>query len=119
MEKAPLTGPFGESEYGSRLSYEKPAYRDVIFAIVYYVHIFAVIGVGAYLWIKEYPDINNNGSWQSDISLTGIFVGIAGCMVAGILFGLLWLEIMKRFASTIIKSMVCHNQYKSCVHASM
>ena len=107
MEKVPLTGQFGESEYGPRLSYEKPPYRDVIFGIIYYVQIFAVIGVGAYLWISEYPNINDDNSWQSDISLTGIFVGIAACMVFGILFGLLWLEIMKRFASTIIKSMVC------------
>lgn len=110
-DNVPLTGTqFGESEYGQRLVYEKPKYRDVLFGIAYYVHLAAVIGAAGYLWFTQYPDItdNNDDSWQSDISLTGIFVGLIGCMVVGILFGLFWLEIMKRFASTIIKSMVCY-----------
>ena len=101
------TARFGESDYGERLSYEKPVYRNPVFAILYYIHLIIIIAVGAYLWINQYPYITSTPTWQSDVDLTGIFVGIAGCMVAGLVFGLFWLEIMKRYASTIIKSMVC------------
>lgn len=105
-DKQPLTGQFGESEYGQRLAYAKPKYQDIVFAIAYYIHLLVVFGAGAYLWITQYPDISDDSGWQSDVSLTGIFIGFFGCMVAGVIFGLFWLEIMKRFASQIIKSMV-------------
>ena len=77
----------------------------------YYIHLVIIIVVAAYLWINQYPNITNNSTWQSDVDLTGIFVGIAACMIAGVGFGLFWLEIMKRYASTIIKSMVCYTGY--------
>eukprot|EP01083_Nonionella_stella_P196315 722483_1 len=110
MSDKPLTSSqFGESEFGKRLDYT-PQYRDVVFAIAYYIHLFVVIAAGAYLWIEKYPDLSNgNDDWQSTISMTGIFCGIAACLITGILFGLFWLEIMKRFASTIIKSMLFLN----------
>lgn len=101
------TARFGESEYGERLAYHKPVYRNPIFAIAYYIHVIIIIAVGAYLWFTQYPDIRDSTSWQSDVDFTGMMVGIVGCMITGIVFGLAWLEIMKRFASTIIKSMVC------------
>ena len=112
MEKQPLTSEqFGESQYGQRLQYSKPQYRDVAFAIAYYIHVLIVLGMGGYLWISQYPQISDNDSsdWQTDLSLNGIFVGIACCLVCGILFGLLWLEMMKRFASRIIKAMLFLN----------
>jgi len=116
MASQPLTGKFGESTegFGARLDYSKPAYRDVIFAIAYYVHLLAVIGAGAYLWITQYPDVDsddndNSDSVLGDISPTGIFVAIAGTLVVAVIFGLVWLEIMKRFAGTIIKTMLLCN----------
>eukprot|EP00486_Rosalina_sp_Unknown_P004853 CAMPEP_0201563678 /NCGR_PEP_ID=MMETSP0190_2-20130828/890_1 /ASSEMBLY_ACC=CAM_ASM_000263 /TAXON_ID=37353 /ORGANISM="Rosalina sp." /LENGTH=157 /DNA_ID=CAMNT_0047978765 /DNA_START=10 /DNA_END=480 /DNA_ORIENTATION=- len=103
------TAQFGESDYGERLAYEKPEYRNIFFAILYYIHLIIIIATAGYLWINQYPYIRDNSSWQSDVDLTGIFVGIIGCMIAGVAFGLFWMEIMKRYASTIIKTMLFLN----------
>eukprot|EP00485_Elphidium_margaritaceum_P002543 CAMPEP_0202694770 /NCGR_PEP_ID=MMETSP1385-20130828/8541_1 /ASSEMBLY_ACC=CAM_ASM_000861 /TAXON_ID=933848 /ORGANISM="Elphidium margaritaceum" /LENGTH=497 /DNA_ID=CAMNT_0049350673 /DNA_START=770 /DNA_END=2263 /DNA_ORIENTATION=- len=122
MEKG-LNPQFGtSSQYGERLQYgASPVYRDIVFAIAYYLHLAAVIGVCAYLWVSEYPNLendstnnnnnNNNEDWQDVISsdLTGIFVGISVCALCGIVFGIFWLSVMKRFASTIIKTMLWVN----------
>ena len=113
MEEKPLSGTqFGESEYGQRLQYAKPVYRDIIFAILYHVHLIIVIGAGVYLWFNYSPSSSNNNDdddWQNDINATPITVGVVTCAICGIIFGLLWLQIMKRFASTILKSMLFLN----------
>ena len=106
------TSEFGESQFGARLNYEKPKYRDPIFAILYYLHLLAVIGAGAYMWIVTYPklkDDDNDESLSLDYSLTGLFVGVIGCAVIGVLFGLFWLQIMKKYAGCIIKAMLFFN----------
>eukprot|EP01084_Bolivina_argentea_P025419 47262_1 len=114
-DRQPLTASsnFGASDFGQRLQYTKPIYRDKCFAILYYIHLLTVIGTGAYLWIMKYPEMIDNvdsgDDWHSEISLTGIFIGIGVCLIAGIIFGLFWLAIMIRFASCIIKAMLFLN----------
>ena len=96
MSSAPLTTEFGESnlydEGTVRLSYSKPEYRDVVWAIIYYIHVAGVVGAGAYLWFTQYPEItssdndsnNNTDDVFADIELTGIFVAMGACMVTGL-----------------------------------
>lgn len=122
MSRAPLTTEFGESnlyddEGVVRLNYNQPQYRDVVFAILYYVHVAVVVAAGGYLWFTKYPDItgsdsdsgSNSDDIFADVALTGVFVAIGGCLLAGIVFGLCWLEIMKRFAAQIIWTMLLLN----------
>ena len=97
-ENIPLvTSEFGESnlydEGTVRLSYSKPQYRDVVWAIIYYIHVAVVVGASAYLWFAEYSEITSSDNDSdtdtdsdvfADIELTGIFVAMGACMVTGL-----------------------------------
>eukprot|EP00483_Globobulimina_turgida_P007526 UN07540 len=112
QEQLVTTSEFGESNYGKRLDYGQPKYRDPIFAILYIIHVIMVIGVGIYLWASQYPNIsesNNDTSLKISFNVSGVIVGIVVCMIVGVLFGILWLHIMKKFAEIIIKSMLFFN----------
>eukprot|EP01083_Nonionella_stella_P221722 791869_1 len=107
------TSSFGESQFGKRLEYEqKTAYRDPIFAVCYIIHVIVVIAAGVYLWISEYPSIedsDNDTSLQISFNINGVIVAVITCIIIGILFGICWLQVMKRFAGTIIKGMLFFN----------
>ena len=83
------------------------------------MHVLVVLSAGVYIWIVFYNDVSDddsNGSTPSPTSATidtsqlgGIVAGIIGSMVVGVLFGICWLQVMKKFAMTIIKSMLFFN----------
>ncbi len=54
-------------------------------------------------------DSDNETSPQISFNVSGVVVGIIACMIVGVLFGICWLQIMKRFANTIIKGMLFLN----------
>jgi len=107
------TSAYGESDYGKRLDYEQPPkYRDPIWAVLYILHVIAVLGAGVYIWVSVYPDIaddDNDTSLDFDFSPFGLIVGLLGTCVVGSLFGVFWLQVMKKFAATIIKAMLFLN----------
>jgi len=106
------TSAYGESDFGKRLDYSQPQYRDPIWAVLYVLHVIAVIGAGIYIWASVYPDLkddDNGSSLDIEFSMTGVVAGIFGVCAVGVLFGVLWLQIIKKFASTIIKSMLLLN----------
>jgi len=49
------------------------------------------------------------GSLRIPSSVTGILAGVIGCMIAGVVVGIIWLQIMKKFAETIIKTLLLMN----------
>eukprot|EP01084_Bolivina_argentea_P013563 25463_1 len=102
---------FGESEFGPRLQYQKPPYRDLVFAIIFTIHLIIVTFIGCFLWATQYQSIQSSApdAWDYDVPITGVFIGILFCALSGILIGLLWLIIMKRYPSTIIKTMLFLN----------
>eukprot|EP01084_Bolivina_argentea_P249815 418346_1 len=112
---------FGESTYGKRIDYTTPKYRDPFWAVLYIIHIIVVIICSIYLWISEYSNItnnttNNNSDPNTDETdsneidnWTGIIIAIIVSMIVGVLFGICWLQLIKYFASIIIKVMLFVN----------
>ena len=92
---------YGESEYGPRLDFKNRKCRDPFCAIIYYLHIAGVIAAVAYIY-SDYADqvikqIENAPVTQPDtnsLDWTGVYVAIPVCAVSGILFGLIWLQIL-------------------------
>jgi len=106
------TSAYGESDFGKRLDYSQPQYRDPIWAVLYVLHVIAIIGAGIYIWVSVYPDLaddDNDTSLDIEFSMVGVAAGVFGSCAVGTLFGVLWLQIIKKFASTIIKSMLLLN----------
>ena len=77
------------------------------------------MGVGIYIWIVEWPEIEeltpaptyygeDTVDWKG-FDFTGIAVGVFSCMIIGVLFGICWLQVMKKFAMIIIKGMLFFN----------
>ena len=80
-----------------------------------------VLASGIYLWATVLPDAENNndnstttlspddnGDW-SGFKAGGFVAGIFGTMIVGTCFGICWLQVMKKFADVIIKSMLFFN----------
>lgn len=119
------TTEFGESDFGKRLNYSKPKYRDPFFAVCYIVHVIFVLAAGIYIWVKEYPEITSSSNTSTSTSTTyspddstvdwtdfpfaGVVVAAFACILAGVLFGVCWLQVMKKFAGIIIKAMLFFN----------
>lgn len=89
--------------------------------MLYILHVLVVLGAGIYIWVvalKDNSDDDTNSDSTSDSTTVsvnvssdvgGILVGIVGSMVVGVLFGICWLQVLKKFAMTIIKSMLFFN----------
>ena len=80
MQEPLTSGSFGESQFGQRLSYkDTPKYRDLCWAVLYLVHVTAVIGSGAWLWLSQYPsmhDSDNDTNPQISFNVSGVVVGV-------------------------------------------
>lgn len=112
MDSTLVTYDYGESTYGERLTYSKPKYRDVWAGIAYILQVIVVIGICAYLWITQVKNVNTSSSssnTKSNLDPVGIFITIVACMVSGTIFGLIWLQIIKKWAGIIIKAMLFIN----------
>jgi len=109
-------GEFGDSEFGDRLAYTKSQYRDLWAFILFYVHVVVIIVVAIYGWAVAIPEAAEEAAAASTTSTTtteepmendanpaGVLITLVVSLVAGILFGLLWLQCMKMFAEYIIK----------------
>ena len=106
---------FGTSNYGERLDYTKPVYRDVWACVIFLGQVLAIIGVAIWFWASKYESLTDNSDGNTaeipSFNLAGIIVTIIGCAVAGIVFGLFWLFLLKRFAAQIIKTMLFFNLF--------
>eukprot|EP01083_Nonionella_stella_P002518 7236_1 len=109
---------YGKSTYGDRLDFKKRPCRDCCCALIYYLHVAAVIAVVcyfyAYYWeeIEKQLDTTPSPTAQPDpnsLDWTGVYVAIPVCAISGLLFGLIWLQVMRLFASFIIKLMLILN----------
>ena len=97
---------FGESEFGERLQYyQGPQYRDRTCGVIFVIQIIVVIALGVFLWVDDVTE----SLWDSEIPVAGIFIGILLCALSAVLIALIWMVVMKRFASTIIKTMLFIN----------
>jgi len=120
--QAGTTASFGESsdpDLGARLDYSKPKYQDLWAFILFYVHVAIIIGVAIYFWGVVLPDeldsdsdldsdtnIRDEEELEDDTDTTGIWIVLLCALGAGAAFGLLWLQMIKLFAETIIKIML-------------
>mmetsp|Transcript_22675 Transcript_22675/g.36245 ORF Transcript_22675/g.36245 Transcript_22675/m.36245 type:complete len:501 (+) Transcript_22675:38-1540(+) len=113
----------------NRLDYSKKVYRDVWCAIIYYLVLATVIGFTIWMWVARWPQIeeyNNNiyntatdannaasdattNTWPNDLDYTGLYVTLISCAVIGIIFGFIWLCILRAIASFLIKIMLFLN----------
>lgn len=101
---------FGQSSYGKRLNYSKPKYNDVWAAIIYIIQVLAIIVICVYLWVTQVQNISRKThNSLSTINPADIFVILFCCMLAGILIGLIWLQIIKKWAGIVIKAMLFIN----------
>lgn len=96
---------YGKSEYGQRLDFDNRKCRDPFCAVIYYLHIIGVIIAVGYIYGHDYVtiDIDDSVDW------TGVYVTILVCAISGLLFGLIWLQIMRLFAAFIIKLLLFLN----------
>ena len=94
---------FGETEYGKRLDYNGPVYRDKIMAIIWIVHMVIM------LVLTITTRTGNN------FSLANVAAGGFGilfiCCVVGALIGYGWIFVLNRWSATIIKIMLFANCY--------
>jgi hypothetical protein len=121
------TNDFGENqELGSRLDYTKPKYNDLWAAILFVLHVITLL-VLAIVVIAGLASEANEGTpsptalttpsptSSGDLTvgeiLTGVAVVLLICMVVGIVFGLIWLQLMKMFAIYIIKGLLFFNMF--------
>lgn len=104
-------------------------YRDVWCAIIYYLVLATVIGFTIWMWVARWPQIeeyNNNiydtasnaqqaasdgttNTWPNDLDYTGLYVTLIACAVIGIVFGFMWLCILRAIAGFLIKIMLFLN----------
>ena len=108
---------YGQSEYGTRLDFKNRKCRDPFCAIIYYLHIAGVIAAVGYIF-GSYADeirkqIEDSGTQQTidadSLDWTGVYVAIPVCAISGLIFGLIWLQVMRLFAAFIIKLLLFLN----------
>ena len=91
------TGYYGEGQFGPRLVYTESHWRDPIFAVLWIVH---MLGMAYALY----------GVWGSDDIETGqanhAFLVIFVVSVAGAVFGIIWMQVLRQCAGAIIKTML-------------
>eukprot|EP01084_Bolivina_argentea_P076496 138649_1 len=106
---------YGESQdYGSRLESTNRKCQDCFCALIYYLHIAGVVAAVCYIFTVYADEIREQieASEQLDensLDWTGVYVAIPVCAVSGLLFGLIWLQIIRLFAAFIIKLMLILN----------
>ena len=124
-QPAPMDG-FGTSEYGERMEYSQPEYKDKIWAIIWLVHLAAMIIVLClvishhlsfvihflfeYIFTKNLYKVGSFGSktvGSSSSSSGYVIVFVCGAM--GVVLGYIWTLILRRFAGIIIKFMMWAN----------
>eukprot|EP00485_Elphidium_margaritaceum_P000113 CAMPEP_0202693902 /NCGR_PEP_ID=MMETSP1385-20130828/7904_1 /ASSEMBLY_ACC=CAM_ASM_000861 /TAXON_ID=933848 /ORGANISM="Elphidium margaritaceum" /LENGTH=500 /DNA_ID=CAMNT_0049349655 /DNA_START=32 /DNA_END=1534 /DNA_ORIENTATION=- len=117
----PQSNKFSEA----RLDYGKAVYRDVCCAIIYYLCLAAVVGVTVWIWVSRWPEIEaynqhmydnaelaaeqnstDLNMWPNDMDYTGLVVTLVSCAVIGIVFGFIWLCVLRCLAGFIIKVML-------------
>eukprot|EP01083_Nonionella_stella_P178021 627645_1 len=96
---------FGCSEYGRRFDYTHNKCRDILFSILFYLQITAIIIAIVYLFVITIPEVNKDRDPKIDIvnQLTGIWITIPICSMSGLCIGLIWMEAIKAFPDKIIQ----------------
>mmetsp|Transcript_25368 Transcript_25368/g.30912 ORF Transcript_25368/g.30912 Transcript_25368/m.30912 type:complete len:459 (+) Transcript_25368:51-1427(+) len=97
------------SVFGERLDYTKPQYRDVWAMVLFYLQIVVVIAVCIYFWVDSDGFSVDGGFDISSSEVTAVYVTLIVCLFIGVIFGFIWLQILKKFASVIIKFMLFAN----------
>ena len=115
-------------EYGARLDYtSKPKYQDLWAFILFYVHVVLIL-VLCIIWWSSIDDSSDSDATTSpaptvwwytdsdtdtdsstdfgDFSITGVLVALLAAVVAGSMFGCLWLQCIRTFPASIIKIML-------------
>ena len=108
-----------------RLDYSSPIYQDLWCAVIYYLSLVLMIASSIYLWTAEWPAIsahndsinnsNNGGSPSSssstwtDLEYTGFCSVLLVAPLMGLLFGFLWLQILRKWAKSIIIALLFLN----------
>ena len=106
----------------------KPKYQDLWAFILFYVHVLLILVLCIAWWSSiddssdSYEELDTTTSpaptwWNSDsdadsgwdfsdFSLTGVLVALLASVVAGSMFGCLWLQCIRAFPDIIIKVML-------------
>lgn len=94
---------------GERFDYAGSKWRDPIFAVLFIVHLLGM-GVTAAMYgnevidaVKNSSNDNPDGEWTVDEDLATVLLCLMCSAVTGLLFGMIWLKVIKTYADTIIK----------------
>eukprot|EP01083_Nonionella_stella_P023973 66339_1 len=101
---------YGTSEFGERLDYVTPVYKDKIWAIIWLVHLTAMI----VLLLGSFGAKNVGGS-----ASTSGFMIVLVCGAMGVAMGYLWTVIIRRYGALIIKFMMWATLVMMCISCIM
>ena len=115
---APESSRFDKN--ASRFDYDRPVYRDAWCAVIYYLVIASVLAITIFIWVVKWPEIeehndslSSNASetsiWSTSLDYTGYYVVLLCVPLLGLMFGFLWLHILRSAAGALIKVMLLLN----------
>eukprot|EP01083_Nonionella_stella_P004846 14174_1 len=89
------------TDFGNRLDYSKPKYRDLWCGVIYYVHLIAMVALTGYFFSSaidrftvDNPETETETKEEElklDVEIVGALVAILCCSVLGLLLGFCWL----------------------------
>lgn len=102
----PNPNPYqGAGDMEGKFDYSRPKYNDVWALVLFIIQLFIMVGVGVWAIMNLRSNQNSNPS-NFDYSLSQVLkvtLVVSGGAAAAFIFALLWIAIIQRFASIIIK----------------
>jgi len=95
--------------------YTKPKYQDLWVGACFYIHVVLIIAVAIYFWAVALPEAipddvtpspTSVDDVENDEDTSGIWIALTVALFSGALFGMLWLQCIRKFAEQIIKIML-------------
>lgn len=104
-DKRPERGEYELVDWGQRFPEERK-WNDVIWGILFYIHLVAIIVVGFMFFSKNQEEIMKPSSTNDDKKLhinTVFYVGISSILISALLVSFFWLWVIRTYVKYIIK----------------